>query len=249
MAYNGRNYFGWQVQPDRPTVQELLEGCLSALFREKVAVTGAGRTDTGVHASDFYAHFDTELPLMENRAGWLHRINAYLPEEVAVYDLLPVRPDAHARFDATSRTYRYLVNDHKNPFVTDRAYRIFFHPDVAAMNRCASLLRSYSDFTSFSKVHTQTKTNLCRISRAEWKEEGGLLVFEITADRFLRNMVRAIVGTLLEVGRGKLDEAGFCRLIEARDRCQAGTSVPAHALCLTRITYPEGIFLPFPPEP
>ena len=249
MAYNGRNYFGWQVQPDRSTVQEKMESCLSALFREKVAVTGAGRTDTGVHASDFYAHFDTEIPLSEDQKGWLHRINAFLPEDIAVYDLIPVRPEAHARFDATSRTYRYRVCCDKAPFELDSAYRIFYRPDVEAMNRCASLLPEYADFTSFSKLHTQTKTNLCKISRAEWREEGNLLVFEITADRFLRNMVRAIVGTLLDVGRGKMDEAGFRRLIEARDRCQAGTSVPAHALCLTRITYPEGIFMPTPPEP
>ncbi|MBO4773372.1 MAG: tRNA pseudouridine(38-40) synthase TruA [Bacteroidales bacterium] len=244
MAYNGRNYYGWQVQPDRPTVQELMENCLSALFREKIAVTGAGRTDTGVHAADFYAHFDTETPLLEEKRQWLHRINAFLPEDIAVYDILPVRPEAHARFDALSRTYRYRIHTAKQPFFTEYSYRLYFQPDFEAMNRCAALLGKYRDFTSFSKAHTQTKTNNCVISHAEWHEDESGWFFEITADRFLRNMVRAIVGTLLEVGRGKLDEEGFCRLIEAKDRCQAGTSVPAHALSLVRITYPENIFLP-----
>lgn len=243
LAYNGSNYYGWQIQPDKPSIQECLEHVLSTLFHEKTAVTGAGRTDTGVHASDYYAHIDTEIPLTENRQQWLYRINSFLPEDIAVYDILPVIPDAHARFDAIARTYRYHVSCRKNPFVLDTACRIYFQPDVDAMNRCAEILKEYRDFTSFSKVHTQTKTNDCEIMHARWQWEGDLLVFEITANRFLRNMVRAIVGTLLEVGRGKLDEAGFRRLIEARDRCQAGTSVPAQALFLTRVDYPENIFL------
>lgn len=243
MAYNGNKYFGWQIQPDKPSVQECLEHVLSTLFHEKTGVTGAGRTDTGVHASDFYAHIDTEIPLTENKAQWLYRINSFLPEDIAVYDILPVIPEAHARFDARARTYRYYVSCRKNPFVLDSAYRIYFQPDVDAMNRCAEILKEYRDFTSFSKVHTQTKTNDCEIMHAHWQWEGNLLVFEITANRFLRNMVRAIVGTLIEVGRGKLDETGFRRLIEARDRCQAGTSVPAQALFLTKVEYPENLFV------
>ncbi len=243
MAYNGSKYFGWQIQPDQPSVQERMEQVLSSLFKERIGVTGAGRTDTGVHASDFYAHFDTDIPLLQDKAMWLYRINSFLPNDIAVYDILAVRPEAHARFDALERTYRYFLSCEKNPFVLDTAYRIYFHADLEAMNHCAEILKEYRDFTSFSKTHTQTKTNICNITHAHWHKEDSLLVFEITANRFLRNMVRSIVGTLIEVGRGKLDENGFRQLIEAKDRCRAGTSVPAHALYLTRITYPEHIFL------
>lgn len=242
LAYNGSKYFGWQIQPKQPSVQECMEHVLSTLFHEKIQVTGAGRTDTGVHASDFYAHIDTEIPLMNDKLQWLYRINSFLPEDIAVYDFFPVPPEAHARFDAIARTYRYFVSCQKNPFALDKAYRIYFQPDIEAMNHCAEILKEYRDFTSFSKVHTQTKTNNCEITHAHWQWEGDLLVFEITANRFLRNMVRAIVGTLIEVGRGKLDESGFRRLIEAKDRCKAGTSVPAQALFLTQVDYPENIF-------
>lgn len=243
LAYNGRNYSGWQIQVGQASVQECLEQVCSKLFRHPVSLTGAGRTDTGVHASDFYAHMDTGIDLCAEKAQWLYRLNAFLPNDIVVYDILPVKAEAHARFDALSRTYQYRVTAQKNPFVLDSALRLYFQPDIAAMNRCAELLPTYRDFTSFSKLHTQTATNLCTVSEAGWRQEGSLWVFEITANRFLRNMVRAIVGSLLDVGRGKCDEAGFRRLIEAKDRAMAGASVPAHALTLTRITYPEDIFL------
>ena len=243
LAYNGRNYFGWQIQPGQPSVQECIEHVCSKLLHHPVNLTGAGRTDTGVHASDFYAHIDTGTDLLSEKAQWLYRLNAFLPNDIVIYDILPVKAEAHARFDALSRTYQYRVSLRKNPFVLDSALRLYFQPDMDAMNRCAALLREYRDFTSFSKTHTQTATNLCTVSEAGWRQEGDVWVFEITANRFLRNMVRAIVGSLLDVGRGKCDEAGFRRLIEAKNRCMAGTSVPAHALTLTHIAYPEDIFL------
>ncbi|MBO4403332.1 MAG: tRNA pseudouridine(38-40) synthase TruA [Bacteroidales bacterium] len=242
LAYNGKNYFGWQIQPDRPSVQACLENVFSNLLHEKIGITGAGRTDTGVHATDFYAHLDTTQDLTTDRKQWLHRINAFLPEDIVVYDILSVRPEAHARFDALERQYRYTVSYQKNPFVTESAYRIYFKPDMEAMNHCAAMLKEYRDFTSFSKLHTQTKTNICEIHHAAWREENGLLLFEISANRFLRNMVRAIVGTLLEVGRHKITPDAFRALIEAKNRCEAGSSVPAHALCLTHILYPEWLF-------
>ena len=243
LAYNGSNYFGWQSQPDRVNVQDTIEHVLSLLLREPVHITGAGRTDTGVHATDFYAHLDTTCDLMQDKEQWLNRLNSFLPKDIVFYDILPVKENAHARFDALSRTYRYLVTCQKNPFALDKAYRIYFQPDIVLMNRCTELLQTYTDFTSFSKTHTQTKTNNCKISKAIWREEGNLLVFEITADRFLRNMVRAIVGTLLEVGKHKLSEEDFRQVIASKNRCEAGTSVPGHALSLSRITYPEDIFI------
>lgn len=238
LAYNGKNYFGWQTQPNKVNVQDCIEYALTLLLQEQIRITGAGRTDTGVHAMLFYAHFDTSHDL-SNKTMLLYRLNSFLPNDIVIYNIFSVNDNAHARFDALSRTYRYWVTCKKNPFVQDRAYRIYFNPDVTAMNRCAEILKEYKDFTSFSKLHTQTKTNNCKIIQAKWIEKDDLLCFEITADRFLRNMVRAIVGTLLDVGHNKIDEDDFRALIEAKDRCKAGTSVPAHALFLTNISYPE----------
>lgn len=239
MAYNGRNYCGWQRQPQCITVQEVMENAVSMLLKENIGITGAGRTDTGVHARDFYAHFDIHKVLNEQDCNELcFRLNAFLPRDIVVYSVYEVSPTAHARFDAVSRTYKYYVSTVKNPFNTHTAFHFYKPLNVENMNRCAQKLMQYEDFTSFSKLHTQTKTNFCTITHAMWTmEENGVLVFEITANRFLRNMVRAIVGTLLEVGEGKKTMDEFCAIIEQKDRCSAGVSVPAHALFLDKVRY------------
>ncbi|MCD8041920.1 MAG: tRNA pseudouridine(38-40) synthase TruA [Tannerellaceae bacterium] len=241
LGYNGKNYCGWQIQPNRVSVQQTLEEALFTLLRQPVSVTGAGRTDAGVHARTMVAHFDWAGPL-DSLPFLAEKMNRVLPKDIAVYRIVPVRPDAHARFDATSRTYKYYVTTQKDPFTYDLTYKIHGSLDIEAMNRACQLLFEYIDFTSFSKLHTDVKTNNCRIMHACWTPEGTGWCFTITADRFLRNMVRAVVGTLLEVGRGKLSQEGFRQVIEAKDRCKAGTSVPGHALFLTDVTYPEEIF-------
>lgn len=242
LAYDGTAYHGWQIQPNGASVQECLMKALSTLLRRPVEVTGAGRTDTGVHASLMVAHFDHDEAL--DAAFMTDKLNRLLPPDISVYGLRAVKSDAHARFDATSRTYKYYVTTAKRPF--DRQYRcrLFQTPDFARMNEAAQMLFRYTDFTSFSKLHTDVKTNNCRIMQAEWTQVDDVTwVFTIQADRFLRNMVRAVVGTLLEVGRGKLTVDGFCRIIEQKDRCQAGTSVPGNALFLVDVAYPEELFI------
>lgn len=242
LAYDGTAYHGWQIQPNGASVQECLMKALSTLLRRPVEVTGAGRTDAGVHASLMVAHFDHDEAL--DAAFMTDKLNRLLPPDISVYGLRAVKPDAHARFDATSRTYKYYVTTAKRPF--DRQYRcrLFQTPDFARMNEAAQMLFRYTDFTSFSKLHTDVKTNNCRIMQAEWTQVDDVTwVFTIQADRFLRNMVRAVVGTLLEVGRGKLTVDGFCRIIEQKDRCQAGTSVPGNALFLVDVAYPEELFI------
>jgi len=238
LNYKGTNYHGWQVQPNAVTVQEVMEKTLSTMLREEVAVTGAGRTDTGVHASFFVAHFDSSNPGLDN-GDFIYKLNSYLPHDIAGQKIWKVPNDAHARFDALSRTYKYFIAREKNPFTEDRAYRFLLPLDVGKMNEAAKCLFDYTDFTSFSKLHTDVKTNNCHIYKVGWKQEGTQLVFTIKADRFLRNMARAIVGTLLEVGVGKLGINGFREIIEKKDRGLAGTSAPAHGLFLTGIEYPE----------
>ncbi len=245
LAYNGQNYFGWQIQANAVTVQEVLTNALSLLLKENINLMGAGRTDTGVHAREFYAHFDTQTCLInsETKNKFLQRLNSFLPGDIVIYDILPVKDSAHARFDAISRTYQYYILTKKDPFLDRLAYRVFYPLNTGKMNTCCEKLMHYTDFTSFSKVHTQTFTNNCRITAARWEEkEDGLLFFRITADRFLRNMVRAIVGTLLDVGRDKLSIEEFCEIIERKNRCAAGISVPAHALFLEKIFYSEDIW-------
>ena len=242
LAYDGTAYHGWQIQPNGTSVQECLMKALSTLLRKDVEVTGAGRTDAGVHASLMVAHFDSEHSLDE--AFMADKLNRLLPPDISVFRLRAVRPDAHARFDATARKYRYYVTTAKCPFQRQYRCRLFQKPDFERMNEAARRLFDYTDFTSFSKLHTDVKTNNCRIMQAEWTQVDEVTwVFTIQADRFLRNMVRAVVGTLLEVGRGKLTVEGFCRIIEQKNRCLAGTSVPGNALFLTEVTYPEELFL------
>ena len=236
LAYNGSRYHGWQIQPDATSVQEELEKCLSLKLGEKISLTGCGRTDTGVHARNFYAHFDT-VKEISDCSDFAYRLNIFLPDDIVIYRCWEVDSELHARFDATSRTYHYYISQTKNPFHTQDAFYYYGKLDVERMQKAADILFEYTDFTSFSKLHTQVKTNNCKIMKARFFEENDLLVFEIKADRFLRNMVRAVVGTLLEVGRGKLTLEQFRGVIENKNRCSAGTSMPAHALFLEDVTY------------
>ena len=238
-SYNGTNYHGWQVQPNAISVQEIFEDALTRILREKIAVVGAGRTDTGVHASFYMLHFEAEKAVPKNL---VHKLNSFLPSDIAVQAMKPVLPEAHARFSALSRTYKYYISIQKDPFNTEFSYKYQQPLDLEIMNEAARVLFEYSDFTSFSRLHTDVKTNNCKIMQAEWRKEGEMLIFEIKADRFLRNMVRAIVGTLLEVGKGKLSIDDFRKVIEKKDRKVAGTSAPAQGLFLTDIEYPENLF-------
>jgi len=242
LAYKGTRFHGWQVQPNALTVQECMENALSTITRERVELTGAGRTDTGVHASYFVAHFDSLKPDLDH-PDFTHKLNSFLKDDLSVFAVSKVRPDAHARFDAVSRTYQYHLNLRKDPFSVETSWYFFRQPDVEKMNQACQILFEYIDFTSFSKLHTDVKTNNCKIIQAEWLQKGSDLVFTVKADRFLRNMVRAVVGTLLEVGLGKMDMAGFRKVIEQKDRGAAGLSVPAHGLFLTDIEYPAHIFV------
>ncbi len=237
-SYKGTNFHGWQIQPNAVSVQEVFEKALTTILREKISVVGAGRTDTGVHASFFVFHFDVETATFEPEK-LVYKLNSFLPPDVAVQKIEPVTGETHARFSALSRTYNYFISTEKNPFTTETAY--FYHKplDIETMNEAAKVLFGYEDFTSFSRLHTDVKTNNCKIYRAEWTRENNQLIFTIKADRFLRNMVRAIVGTLLEVGRGKLSVKEFRKIIESKDRGAAGASAPAHGLFLTGIEYPN----------
>ncbi|MBR1766373.1 MAG: tRNA pseudouridine(38-40) synthase TruA [Bacteroidales bacterium] len=249
LAYHGGSYCGWQTQPGLPTVQQTLEEALSTLLRQPVAVVGCGRTDTGVHASDFYAHFDfreeaggdgaAQRAVRMDTRQLVFKLNNFLPADIAVFDIFPVAANAHARFDAVARTYQYHVSDRRLPFRQGQYCRIYYRPDIGLMNEAARVLMEYEDFTSFAKLHTQVKTNICHLSQAEWAEEEGGWVFTIRSNRFLRNMVRSVTGTLLDVGRGKLGIDGLRRIVEKKDRCAAGVSMPACGLFLTKVEYPD----------
>ena len=234
LAYNGTNYCGWQTQPELPTVQFTLESALSTLLRIPIAIVGCGRTDTGVHASDFYAHFDLDGPLADNL---VFKLNSYLPPDIAIFDIFPVADNFHARFSALSRTYKYYAANARLPFSQGLYCRIYFNPDLDAMNEAAKVLMQYDDFTSFAKLHTDNKTNICHLKEAQWSREGEMLVFTITSNRFLRNMVRSVTGTLLDVGRGKLTIDGLRAIVEQKNRCAAGVSMPAQGLFLTNVAY------------
>ena len=251
LSYDGTNYHGWQIQPNAPSVQETLQQALSTLLRETVEIVGAGRTDTGVHASMMVAHMDVASEL--DCEQLVYKLNKILPQDIAVQKIEQVRDDMHARFSAKSRTYQYHIHLGKDPFMRHYSWRIPYPElDFKKMNEAAKVLMEYEDFTSFSKTNTDTKTNICKITRAEWRtspnpsevgeqcrrpSKTDCWVFTITANRFLRNMVRAIVGTLVEVGRGRMTIDEMRRVIEAKDRCMAGESVPAKALFLVDIEY------------
>jgi len=237
LSYSGTNYHGWQFQPNAITVQEVLEKAFSTLLQQKISITGAGRTDTGVHASYFIAHFNVDTPIGD-LVKLQFRLNSFLPKDIAIQRIFEVPDDFHARFSALSRTYEYRVSVVKDPFLNNYSHRLHGSFDFEAMNRVAKSLFDYTDFTSFSKLHTDTFTNNCDIMQAEWTYKDNQHIFTIKADRFLRNMVRAITGTLFEVGKGKISEKDFCNIIEAKCRQKAGVSVPAQALFLTGIEYP-----------
>lgn len=234
-SYNGKKYHGWQQQPDAISVQEKMNDALSTIFRTNIEVVGAGRTDTGVHASQMFAYFDREHTMIDEV---VFKLNSILPNDIVVHQVFPVDKDKHARFDAVSRTYQYKIWLGRNPFLLDFSWQIHtLKPDVLKMNEAAKLLLEYEDFQCFSKVKTNVHTFNCNIVEAFWMQNGKELIFTITANRFLRNMVRAIVGTLIDVGFGKISIADFRAVIESKNRSNAGLSVPAKGLFLTNIKY------------
>jgi tRNA pseudouridine38-40 synthase len=243
ISYKGTSYHGWQVQPNSVTVQQILEEALSVVLNEKISAIGAGRTDTGVHATFFCAHFESILPDLTEIWNLVFRLNQYLPPDISVSSIKKVVPDASARYSAISRTYKYFITRIKDPFFDNSSWFIHGNIDIALMNSACELLFNYSDFTSFSKLHSGSKTNICKIYSANWQESDNRLVFTIKADRFLRNMVRAIVGTIVDVGIGKLDLIGFEEIIQVKNRCKAGKSAPSKGLFLVDIEYPEEIFI------
>lgn len=239
LAYNGKNYHGWQNQPDVITVQEVLENSLSTLLREKIQVMGAGRTDAGVHAKQLFAHFDCEP--IDSIEDFIFKLNSFLPKDISIQNIFPVKEDAHARFDALEREYEYLISFQKNPFTEDFSHLIHYKPNIDLMNEAASELLNYKDFQCFSRSNTDVKTYFCDVKEAYWKIENSQFIFTIKADRFLRNMVRAIVGTLLDVGFEKTSISQFHEILKSKDRSKAGTSAPAKGLYLTKVVYPERI--------
>ncbi len=241
LAYNGKSFHGWQIQPNAESVEGTLERALSLLLKEPVDVVGAGRTDTGVHASFMVGHFDSLS--QEINEDLVHRLNSFLPNTVVVYRIYQVQNEAHARFDASVRTYHYKISQQKNPFLVDWAYEFKPTLDLDVMNRAAQLLLSHRNFKCFSRSNTDVKTYNCVISQAQWVVRDDLILFIVSADRFLRNMVRALVGTLIEVGLGKIDIHDFKNILDSENRSEAGASVPAHGLYLVDIKYPKNIYL------
>ncbi len=242
LAYDGSCFHGWQRQPNSWSVQQQIEEALATVFQKEVTVVGAGRTDTGVHARQMFAHFDVQGEIA-NPGALLRGLDRMVGPSIALRRLIPVAENAHARFDATARTYKYFVIFEKSPFLTASSWHSTTALDCELMNEAAGLLKETDDFTSFAKLHTDVKTNICDVRHAAWEEyinPYGIpgIVFTITADRFLRNMVRAVVGTLVDVGRGKLSIRNFKEIIDARDRCSAGTSMPPQGLFLWEVKYP-----------
>ncbi len=241
LDYNGTPFHGWQNQPNAVSVQEVLEEAFTLILKETIAITGCGRTDTRVHAKNYVAHFDSVSEKLETEPNLVHKLNRFLPKEIAIQYIKKMHPEAHARFDATSRTYQYYISRDKDPFYYPFSFTYQLPLRVDLMNLAANQLFQFIDFTSFSKVDTDVKTNNCKIMEAYWQETEHQLIFTIKADRFLRNMVRAIVGTLLEVGKEKLTIEEFRQIIEAKDRCKAGHSAKAQALFLMNVEYPYSI--------
>lgn len=239
LSYKGSAYHGWQIQPNAVTVQETLQDALSKILSQEISVTGAGRTDTGVHAKQLFAHFDIEKTIETDTLSF--KLNSFLPKDIAIQSIFRVKDDAHARFHAVKRSYDYKISLKKEVFEFDYSYYIHQHLDVPKMNKAAKILLEYSNFQCFSKRNTDVKTYNCKIEYAQWKQDGDMLIFTISADRFLRNMVRAIVGTLVNMGLGKLDVEDMHRIINSKDRSEAGFSVPAKGLYLTEVLYPEDI--------
>ncbi len=241
LSYNGTLYHGWQRQPNAISVQEVLEDSLSTVLRIKTEVVGAGRTDTGVHAKQIMAHFDHDQMLEPNQLKY--KLNSILPLEIAIKNIHLVKDDAHARFNAVSRSYEYHITFRKDPFQINKSYYLKKPLDLELMNKAAKLLLNYTNFKCFSKSKTDVKTYNCTITEAVWIKDNDQLIFVISANRFLRNMVRAIVGTLIEIGEHKLDIEDLVTIIKSQDRSQAGYSVPAHGLYLTAVHYPKTIYI------
>jgi len=236
LSYKGTEFHGWQLQNNAITIQGEIERVMSMILREQIRIVGAGRTDTGVHAKFYVAHFDIENEISDNKK-LVSKLNKILHKDISIKKIEEVSNEFHSRFDAKSRTYEYHIHLYKNPFLNDLSAFLYFLPDVQKMNEACNILFDYEDFTSFAKLNSGAKTNLCKIYFAEWKQENDKLIFTIKANRFLRNMVRAIVGTLLEVGRGKININDFRQIIESKNRSSAGQSVPACGLYLTDIEY------------
>lgn len=243
LAYDGTNYHGWQIQRNAVSVQEVLNKALSTILREPIETLGCGRTDAGVHAKEFFAHFDAEklmvdgLWIIDNK-NLIRGLNSILPQDIAIKNIFPVAPNAHARFDATLRSYEYHIHFNKDPFKNGHSWLLRDEPDIVLMNQAAAIIKEYIDFSCFSKSNTQVKTNNCKIARADWIKTDNGIIFHISADRFLRNMVRAIVGTLLQVGNHTIEPEAVRAIIESKNRSNAGVSVPACGLYLTEIKYP-----------
>lgn len=238
IAYDGTAYHGWQIQHNALSVQQVLNEALGKILRKEIETIGAGRTDTGVHAKQLYVHFDCLPNTMPPTGKFIHSLNSLLPADISVRGIQGVAADAHARFDATERSYEYHIHLQKDPFLKNKSWQLRDLPNVEQMNKAAQYLLGKQDFGCFSKSNTQVFTNICNIKKALWVQESDKLVFQITADRFLRNMVRAIVGTLLEIGLKDKAADSIVDVIQSQDRSQAGTSVPAHGLYLTKVVYP-----------
>jgi tRNA pseudouridine38-40 synthase len=243
LSFLGTNYHGWQRQQNAHTVQQEIENALKILLKKDTETTGCGRTDTGVHARKFFAHFDADQPLdgnsfSINKSSFVYHLNSLLPRDISIINIHPVKEDAHARFDATSRTYEYVIVKRKDALLYGLSFQFEYSLDIEQMNRLGNTFLGQHDFASFSKSRTQVKTTICNVTEAAWKEEEHTLIFRITADRFLRNMVRAIVGTLLEAGEGKLSEDDFKAIFDSKNRSEAGMSVPACGLYLCDVKYP-----------
>ena len=236
LAYNGENYHGWQTQPNASSVQETLERAFSLILRQNISITGCGRTDTGVHAEYYVAHFNS-YAIKGKISDLVHKMNSFLPKDIAIYGIEPVDDEFNARFSAVSRSYRYLIHTRKDPFLDRSSWLVPYPIDIEKMNQGCEILKRYTDFASFCKAGSDNKTTICHISSAQWTQNGHRIIFEITADRFLRNMVRAIVGTMVDLGMGKTSLEGFEDIIKSHKRSSAGQSVPAKGLSLVDIRY------------
>lgn len=243
LSFKGTAYHGWQIQPNGITVQEVLNEALTTLLGENICTIGAGRTDTGVHAKFFCAHFDTRREELASDQNFVFRLNRYLPDDISIMSVKKVIPDASSRYNAISRTYRYYIATEKDPFDLEFSWFLYGKLSIDDMNKASEVMMKYNDFTSFSRLHSGSKTNICKIHHALWEASSGKLVFTIKADRFLRNMVRSVVGTMTEVGSGKLSLPDFENIIISRNRCNAGMSAPGKGLFLEQIEYPAEIFI------
>ncbi len=242
ISFKGTNYQGWQIQAREITVQGTLTKAINLILAEEIGLTGVGRTDSGVHALNYYAHFDSVNNNLDSNDSLNRKLNSFLPSDILVQDIFKVNNSNHARYDAVSRTYHYVITNFKNPFLKDFSYNFYGDINIDSMNEACKIIQKHNDFTSFSKLHGNNKTNFCKIIDAEWRRvSDGVLVFRITADRFLRGMVRAIAGTMLTIGKGKISSKQIEAILSEMNRGAAGMSVPANGLFLTSIRYPEDI--------